>query len=197
MTMSPSETVFLDHLAEHGWAVADDVVAPAFWRQALGLFDSRLQGFSGATIGTARAEHREIRGDRILWLEEGDAGAAAVFAWLEEWRTRLNREFSLGLRRVETHFAAYPAGAGYELHLDQPPGKDHRRLTFILYLNENWGANDGGELELHLPQCDTPRIIAPHAGRLVLFRSELFPHRVRPATRVRKSLTGWFRDDTL
>lgn len=192
-----AENRLLDHLAEHGWAVSDDAVDTVFWKLARDFLDERAAEMTPAAIGLASRERADIRGDRTLWLEPGDPHptASLIEVWLEHQRRLFNRELRLGLRRVESHFALYPAGAGYDLHLDQPPGHTPRKITFILYLNDDWRPEDGGELELHLSNTEPPRIISPLGGRLVLFRSELFPHRVLLSRRPRKSLTGWFRDD--
>ena len=81
-------------------------------------------------------------------------------------------------------------------------------MTFILYLNENWQAEQGGQLRLYtdataenegnvegdLQQGRQDYVdIEPQGGTLVLFLSERFYHEVLPATRERLSLTGWLR----
>ncbi len=67
-----------------------------------------------------------------------------------------------------------------------------RKLSSILYLNQNWQASDGGELRLYVND-DEWLNISPIGGRLVLFLSDQFWHEVLPAKRERLSLTGWFR----
>lgn len=61
-------------------------------------------------------------------------------------------------------------------------GKDPRKLTSILYLNEGWdAARDGGCLCMHDAEHACWRTVAPTAGTLVLFRSDKVLHRVAPA----------------
>ena len=63
-------------------------------------------------------------------------------------------------------------------------------LSVVLYLNEQWAEDDGGELRLFTePTIDVP----PTGGKLVLFLSDSLEHQVLPTRRERLSLTGWFR----
>ena len=77
-------------------------------------------------------------------------------------------------------------------------------LSLVLYLNEEWHEDYGGELWLYPSVLEGTDIvdtasteplvrISPQYGRVVLFMSEEFPHEVRPATQDRFSLAGWFR----
>ncbi|MEH6367338.1 MAG: 2OG-Fe(II) oxygenase, partial [Pseudomonas marincola] len=92
----------------------------------------------------------------------------------------------------ESHFAFYPAGAFYKKHLDRFRDDDRRTVSVVLYLNEQWQDDFGGELRLYLPDGET-RDVRPEAGSLVVFMSADMPHEVLPATRERLSLAGWFR----
>jgi SM-20-related protein len=148
-----------------------------------------------AGVGTG-AGHRlqgGVRGDHILWLEAPGATAAqqSCLQQFEALRLTLNRELQLGLLDFECHFAVYSPGAFYRRHLDRFATDDRRTLSCVLYLNEAWGAEDGGALRLYLP--DQHRDVLPRAGTLVAFLSERFEHEVLPAQRERLSLTGWFR----
>jgi SM-20-related protein len=106
----------------------------------------------------------------------------------------LNRTLQLGLFDFECHFACYPAGAHYARHNDQFQGDSDRELSCVLYLNENWKREDGGQLRLHLDSGDTaPKDILPRGGRLVMFISRRFAHEVLPAARERFSIAGWFK----
>ena len=86
----------------------------------------------------------------------------------------------------------YPIGSFYKRHLDQFKKDDHRKLSVICYLNENWREDEGGQLRVYFP-AETKDFF-PTAGRLVCFRSDLLEHEVLPATRERLSLTGWLLD---
>jgi SM-20-related protein len=112
-------------------------------------------------------------------------------ALLEKMRRNLNRSLFLGLYELEQHYAFYPAGAGYARHVDQPRGRRARRLSSIVYLNEDWRESDGGVLRC-LTDCGEFREIEPVGARLVLFLSEGREHEVLRTSRQRLSIAGWF-----
>lgn len=201
-----------DDLAEQGWAQSHELVAQD-WAQNLALQCQKLHDsgiFNQAAVGhgSTKSVHTQIRGDSTLWLEECQnlVLEKEVSDFLTELMQQLNQSLYLGLKRFESHFALYPPGSGYQKHIDNHQGLSHRRITFVLYLNENWQSADGGELSLFEPtsadaatKAADKKIhsIKPQLGNLLLFRSELFPHQVEESFKARKSLTGWFRDDAL
>eukprot|EP00942_MAST-04A_sp_MAST-4A-sp1_P009767 g9767.t1 len=109
---------------------------------------------------------------------------------------------------------------GYRAHLDCSPPKDddlywlwkssretsERKLTSILYLNDEWTEQDGGKLRCYIGcergdsngQTAKETIdIEPKAGRLVLFLSKKIPHEVLPITSSnnstpRMAMSCWF-----
>jgi SM-20-related protein len=89
----------------------------------------------------------------------------------------------------------YPVGSFYKRHLDQFKQDDHRKLSLICYLNEDWKEIHGGQLRMHLPSEVLD--VLPTGGKLVCFRSDMIEHEVLPATRERYSLTGWILDQHL
>lgn len=188
----------LEELAQKNWAVSKSVFSLDFCRSLAHECQnlSKEGHLNKASIGrgSTKTVRKEIRGDFILWLDEHP-----FLESLEVIRQKLNEFFFLGLKRVEAHFAFYPPGTGYEKHIDNHRGLSHRKITFVLYLNENWQKSHGGELSLYNPEKDDERIaqIEPTLGTLILFRSDLFPHQVEKSTTNRQSLTGWFRDDAL
>ena len=187
----------VDALADMGWAVVPGFL-PAEAVGALAADARQLLkagGFRSAGVG-ARAHHAvrgEIRRDTIHWLEPPGTGAAqqACLARFEALRAELNRELQLGLLDFECHYACYPAGAFYRRHLDQLAGDDRRALSCILYLNDGWMPDHGGQLRLYLDSGVEE--VLPAGATLVTFLSERFEHEVLPANRERLSLTGWFR----
>ncbi len=192
-----------DELAEKNWASSKTVFPESFARQ-LAHECQRLHDegqFNKAAIGrgATKTQHAEIRGDFTLWIEESTASSVQkdFLTSLSVLLQQLNRVFYLGLKRYETHFALYPAGAGYDKHVDNHRGSGARKITFILYLNERWQKEHGGELSLYQPENPDQLItrIEPTLGTFVLFRSDLFPHQVEKSFQPRLSVTGWFRDD--
>lgn len=191
-------TAQLENLSQNGWTSSTDLFATELCQQwAQDCFNLHQTGqMTKASIGrgAGKAIQNEIRGDNIFWLDQHPALAA-----LEEIRFALNEFFFLGLKRVEAHFAFYPPGAGYDKHFDNHRGLNHRKITFVLYLNEGWQKSDGGELSVFSAEDENQLIhtLEPKLGTLILFRSDLFPHQVEKSNTNRLSLTGWFRDDTL
>ena len=106
-----------------------------------------------------------------------------------------SRSLYLGLTEIESHFTIYPPGAFYRKHLDRFRGSEQRQVSSILYLNQGWSPEHGGQLRLYLDEANdaTYLDIEPTGGTLVLFLSGRFWPAVLPATRPRMSLTGWFR----
>jgi SM-20-related protein len=160
------------------------------------LCERRNRGdFRAARIGRGKTlqQNLNVRGDEICWLEEPLLTAEReLLLDLEQLRLQLNRELYLGLFELELHYAWYPPGRGYARHVDQSSGSSARRLSLILYLNEGWPSEAGGELELYDAQGGCRRI-EPLAGRLVCFLTEGREHAVLAAHQDRFSVTGWFR----
>lgn len=192
-----------EDLAHHGWASSSEVIDKNFARAlAQECQNQHSEGrFQQASIGrgVSKLAHTEIRGDYTRWIEEDSSNSVEqdFLRALHDISQALNRHFFLGLKRFETHFALYPPGTGYDKHVDNHRGSGARKITFILYLNENWNTDHGGALSFFDPQDENQRIaqVEPRLGTLVLFRSDLFPHQVEKSFQPRMSLTGWFRDD--
>ncbi len=185
-------------LAGSGWCLVPGFLSEA---ETGALRDECRQAFAAgsfhaAGVGKGQAAVRaEIRGDHIQWVDESRAGPAlhAALARLETLRQMVNQTLFMGLFDAELHFAVYPAGAGYRRHLDRFRDDDRRTLTAILYLNEPWSPEDGGQLRFWAESGEEPMDILPTGGTLVTFLSDRFWHEVLPARRQRLSLTGWFR----
>lgn len=183
-------------LAERDWMVQEAFLPPeriaALRLEAQGL---RARGlFRSAGIGHLAEQRPDIRGDEILWLEPSTAPLASRLAGqeFEALRLAVNAATFLGLDEFEGHYAVYPPGAGYALHLDRFREVNLRVISLVLYLNDAWEPDDGGELRLH-PEGGGAVTLSPHGGTLVCFLSERVPHEVLPARRMRQSIAGWFR----
>ena len=187
-----------DNLAEHGFAVADQFLSQTEVDNILLLssFKNGTEQFKKAGIGKNQGLqiNEAIRGDFIHWLDKATA-EPAVKLYLErlnELVQFLNQSLFLSLKDYEVHQTIYPVGTYYKRHLDQFKHDDHRKLSVICYLNQNWLPEHGGQLRIYLPEGHQD--ILPIAGRLVCFRSDQLEHEVLPATRERLSLTGWILD---
>lgn len=189
----------VDDLEHKGWSVAPGWLSPALVASLAGeIRRERAAGaFRSAGVGRERRVATAVRGDEILWLDGASASPAqrVVLGRLEGLRETLNRELQLGAVELELHFAIYPAGGAYAVHVDRFRDADARVLSLVLYLNEAWREADGGELRLYLEAGPRAPFIdvVPQGGTLVVFLSDRFPHEVLPARRERLSLAGWFR----
>ena len=151
--------------------------------------------FSAARIGAQSRLQRleDVRGDFTCWIAPPLFQAEQdLLADLEQLRLQLNAEGLLGLFDLELHYANYPPGTSYARHVDQPHGRTHRILSFILYLNAQWRPADGGELRLFMPD-GACRDIAPIGGSLVYFLTADREHAVLRTQGARSSISGWFR----
>jgi len=80
--------------------------------------------------------------------------------------------------------------ACFPLHFDSDYRVDNRHLTAILYLNPEWQAGWGGQLELMPLPWERVRI-EPRWDRLVVFATSGVLHRVRPTQHERLCVTLW------
>ncbi len=192
-----------DGLSESAWMELD--LTPrlpagllAALRNEVAILD-KTEAMSRAGIGrgTDLVKDRSVRRDKIGWIDGYSEPQRLLFECLEQIREGLNRRLYLGLKRFEAHYATYHPGDFYKRHLDSFRGRASRVVSLVLYLNEDWGLEDGGELRV-FAAADSGQMVGqvrPEAGRAVLFLSEQVPHEVLPARRTRYSIACWFRQD--
>lgn len=200
--------LILDDLDRQGWSVVPGFMPVAtvvqLAHETLQLNRAHALTPAGVGKGAGRAVNGNIRGDAILWLEEPDLSKAQhdYLEALEELRLVANAGLQLGLFEFEGHLAVYPLGSFYRKHLDRFQNDSLRTLTVILYLNENWCVEEGGQLRVYtdenicinmLPHSGASFDVLPQGGTLVAFLSDRFWHEVLPASRERLSITGWFK----
>ena len=178
-------------------SVQDDFLGPRAVRSLLECAQlRRTRGdFALARIGNEASLQRreEIRGDSTCWITPPlFAPERALLNDLEVLRLTLNRRALLGLLELELHYAWYPPGAAYARHIDQPRGREQRKVSLVLYLNEAWQPGIGGELRI-FDADGRHRDVEPRAGRLVWFLTAGREHAVLPTQRERFSISGWFR----
>jgi SM-20-related protein len=187
----------VDDLATHGWS-QQNIFLPQDLTRALAA-ECRKRAAEGelapAAVGRGpSSEIREgIRGDHIQWIEPGQAEVCDSYLGLmDSLREALNRGLFLGLEDFESHFAMYPPGAFYLKHVDRFRDDDRRMVSAVVYLNDAWLPEQGGQLRMYLDEGAQYDVV-PIGGCLVVFLSGEVPHEVLPASRERLSLTGWFR----
>jgi SM-20-related protein len=95
----------------------------------------------------------------------------------------------------ELKYAHYPCGGRYQRHVDGAPwasSRIRREYSFLLYLNRDWRPRDGGHLRLFDLGGGGGHVdVAPRAGTLVVFKSDVVPHEVRPTFARRLAVVGW------
>ncbi|MGM0526665.1 MAG: 2OG-Fe(II) oxygenase [Pseudomonadota bacterium] len=186
----------LDNLSQQGYCVV-----PRFLHHDLSqqLYQHAAeipnQFWNTAAIGRAQQQtiNTMVRNDRIHWLSLEHPIQKLYLNVMESLRTAINRDLFLGLFDYECHFAHYPNGAFYKKHLDAFKGRSNRKLTTVLYLNDSWLDEHGGQLIIYGTRGEILEKIKPERGTLVVFLSDKFVHEVLPSRRDRLSITGWFR----
>jgi SM-20-related protein len=186
-------------LADQGYAIVDQFLSQSEVEAIIKdeKFQLDIASFQKAGIGQQGKQINEVRGDYIKWIESDDA-SPSLQTYLQRIRDLiqyLNQSLFLSLKDYEVHMTVYPVGSFYKRHLDQFKQDDHRKLSLICYLNEDWKETHGGQLRMHLPLGMVD--VLPIGGKLVCFRSDMIEHEVLPATRERYSLTGWILDQHL
>ncbi len=177
-------------------------IAPAFLTQKLsaGLQQNiiRLQNdemMTAAGIGNEAVKDasQKMRSDKIYWLDKkhDNLFENEFLQQAEDFIERLNNTCYAGINAYEFHYAVYEEGNFYKRHKDQFKNNDHRKFSLITYLNEDWLAADGGQLQVY--QNDTMQQIQPHSQTAVLFKSDETEHEVIKANRSRMSITGWLK----
>jgi SM-20-related protein len=189
-------TVDIEHLFLHDWAMvewfADQKQVSELRAEAQALY-ARGQ-FRPASVGKGaeRARRSNIRSDTTCWFAEKPMPAQRqLLQAFAQLRQQFNSKGYLGLMDVECHFARYDVGDRYARHFDRFQADDRRVVSAVLYLNDHWRAEDGGELALW-PRGKDALLIPPRAGTLALFMSEHMEHEVLPAHRERWSVAAWF-----
>lgn len=191
----------VESLATRGWCEIADFLPPADWQPM--AVEVRLLyaggGFRMAGVGHGKTlrVRPEIRNDRVRWIDplEPSLLQQGWLARIEALRLCINAGLMAGLFDYEGHFALYPPGSFYRRHLDRFADVSYRTVTCILYLNDDWQPEDGGELRMYLPDGEGGERhvdILPAGGKAVFFLSGDFEHMVMPSKRERLSLTGWF-----
>ncbi|MEW5963948.1 MAG: 2OG-Fe(II) oxygenase [Pseudomonadota bacterium] len=189
----------VESLAADGLAVACDLLPAdlvAALRQSAMLHEAAGElAPAGLGRGAGRAHETAIRQADARWIDDADASERRFLAVAETLRTAINRRLFLGLFDFEAQHLSYPPGGFYARHLDSLAGTRNRVVSLVLYLNEDWREEHGGQLVIWRRNEDgAPAAeVLPEAGTLVLFLSEEIPHEVRPATRTRRAIAGWFR----
>lgn len=193
--------VLFDRLADDLEARSYSVIPGALDAQLCASLSAHLDSLgdtdfqpAGVGRGMDSGPNRFVRSNRIHWLESVDSRTREWIAWTENLQAYLNRRLFLGLASFESHFTRYDKGDYYKRHMDTFLGQRNRVVSLVTYLNDGWQPDQGGELVLYPKDSEAIRV-TPETGTLVLFLSEVLPHEVLPASRIRFGVAGWFRVD--
>ncbi|XP_024152861.1 egl nine homolog 1 [Oryzias melastigma] len=155
----------------------------------------------GQLVSQKSDSTRDIRGDKIAWIEGREAGCEKI-QFLMSRMDDLIRHCNGNLGnytingRTKAMVACYPGnGTGYVRHVDNPNG-DGRCVTCIYYLNKDWNVKEHGGLLRIFPGGKAQFVdIEPKFDRLLLFWSDRRnPHEVQPAFATRYAITVWYFD---
>ena len=148
-----------------------------------------------AGTGNNPVVHREksLRGDKIYWMDKANDNEheTAFLLLAEELIEYLNSTCYTGINAYEFHYALYEKGPGYKRHKDQFSSNNHRKFSFINYLNTGWVEEDGGQLLIY--EEGNTQSIQPQSQTAVFFKSSETEHEVSLANRSRMSITGWLK----
>ena len=156
------------------------------------------QMYSAGTGNNIILEHNKLfRSDMIYWLDRkhGNVSENSFLNMIDDFILYLNETCYTGITEYEFHYALYEKGSFYKRHLDQFKNNDCRKYTMILYLNEDWVKNDGGELCIY--QNGEEQNISPNEGKMVFFKSNELEHEVLVTNKCRMSITGWLKTSTM
>ncbi len=199
---NPLYEVIIENIISHKYAIVENFFDA---EEVLALRESLLEKydedlFKKAAIGNHANQLivKSIRGDVILWIDElkSNYAESIFFKKINDLVAYLNKTCFLGIMQKEFHYALYPTGTFYKRHIDTFQNDDRRKLSFVVYLNEEgWSLENGGELVLYLNKNgqEAEKVIYPFPGRVVIFESQEIEHEVKPVTTLRLSITGWLK----
>lgn len=191
-----------ESLTEDGYVICPHFISQEMLQALRDDLQERFEEgeFHKAGIGKGEVHQiiQEIRGDWVSWWEPAQLNPIQqeIHQMLSDLKVVFNRHLFLGINYIEMHYAVYPSGKFYQKHLDSFQGSNRRRISFVLYLNQDWQEGHGGELRLYLDDSQI-KDVKPEGGTLVCFVSSELYHEVLPTTQPRYSLTGWMRHDRL
>lgn len=157
------------------------------------LYADRLLALAG-TGGNANLQYNDLfRSDIIYWLDRkhNNIHENSFFDLMDSFVMFLNETCYTGITEYEFHYTLYEKGSFYKKHLDQFRDNDSRKYSMIMYLNDEWKVDDGGELCIH--HEDRTENISPVNGKSVFFKSSELQHEVLISNKPRMSITGWLK----
>ena len=149
---------------------------------------------SAGVGNTANLGHDKLfRSDIISWLDRkhNNLHENNFFDLVDNFVRHLNDTCYTGITSYEFHYTLYEKGSFYKRHLDQFRNDDSRKYSMVMYLNNDWEIDDGGELCIY--HDGKSQSISPLNGRTVFFKSNELEHEVLLTNKPRMSITGWLK----
>lgn len=196
--------------AGHGvWARVRDEGMRLLPRMGPGMLES-----ADGKVTLGKSPSGAARGDVYLTASEalakgGGANAYPALATLDQALAVVGHAFAPAIERHERlrhrirlrtdpFFKVFPGkkddSKGYGAHFDGGQVAQATKLTAVLYLNEGWREEDGGQLRILDERHGCWRSVTPHAGRIILFLVKDCLHKVEPSRAMRFALTNWWME---
>lgn len=159
----------------------------------LNLHNANQLFSAGMGNESAALQDKTLRSDKIHWLDRSHNNPYEndFLDLIDAFILYLNRTCYTGITGYEFHYTLYEKGSFYKKHIDQFKNNEVRQYSMIMYLNQNWTKEDGGELCIH--HLDHLQNIAPVSGKSVFFKSSELAHEVLITNKARMSITGWLK----
>lgn len=171
----------------------DSVLAGHLKNNIIALHKKNLLEEASTGNEELRITNNKVRGDAIYWLDRkhNDTYENDFFDRMDAFILYLNKSCYAGITSYEFHYTLYEPGTFYKRHKDQFKNNSSRQFSIISYLNEDWTAEDGGQLLIQL--ANEEQLIDPTNGKTVFFKSNELEHEVLHTTKNRMSITGWLK----
>ncbi|RYD83917.1 MAG: hypothetical protein EOP84_06945 [Verrucomicrobiaceae bacterium] len=141
----------IEALVQEGAFVWKSALPPVWSDALLNHALEQESEFKRARVGLSNGAqvNSELRRDQTKWWDLNALSdvESQVLTFLSAIKEACNRELYLGLQSFEGHYAIYDRGAFYKTHLDRFRSDDARTLSIVLFLNDQWRENEGGELK--------------------------------------------------
>lgn len=187
----------IDSFIKNKVGIAENFINPALSSHLLqnlqNLHASKKMLFAGTGNNLVVAQDKAMRSDKIHWLDRShnDEHENTFLDLIDTFVLYLNTTCYTGITSYEFHYALYEKDTFYKKHIDQFRNNELRQYSMIMYLNENWTKEDGGELCIH--HKDHLQHITPISGKGVFFKSSELAHEVLRTNKPRMSITGWLK----
>ena len=187
----------IDSFIQDKVGIADDflskILSAHLKENLIALYANKQLLLAGTGNLTGLTHDKLTRSDKIYWLdrEHNNVHENSFFELMDSFVKYLNSSCYTGITGYEFHYTLYEKGSFYKRHLDQFRNNKSREYSMIMYLNDNWQQQDGGELCVF--HSDHLQTIAPRNGKCVFFKSSELEHEVLLTNQPRLSITGWLK----